>query len=249
MRRDAMIKTTAPLVLLLLSLTIASCRQADSDGADPAPVAVGEWQVLFDGTDTQHWRGYRKEGMPATWSITEAGALYTTGGEDGGDIVTKEQYGNFELELEWKVAEESNSGIMFRVTEDHDVPYRTGPEFQILDDSAYADQGLRPETSTGANYDMHAPSANVARPTGEWNHTRLIANGPHVEHWLNGEKIVEYELWSDDWKQRVAGSKWVEMPNYGMHPVGHICLQDHGNEIWFRNIRIRRLPDTSDTTN
>ncbi len=192
---------------------------------------------LFDGQTTAGWRGYRQEHCPPGWQVVD-GALARVG--EAGDLVTEAEYEDFELELEWRIAPGGNSGIMFRVTEDHDAPWETGPEFQLLDDAAHRD-GLDPRTSTGSNYAMHAPSADATRPAGEWNQARLVVRGAHVEHWLNGVQVVEYELWSDDWEQRVAACKWNERPDYGRRTRGRIALQDHGDAVAFRNLRIRRM--------
>jgi hypothetical protein len=195
------------------------------------------WQLLFDGQTTTGWRGFRRDDMPAGWQVAN-GKLKRVA--QGGDIITTEQYGSFELELEWRIETGGNSGIFFHVTEDADHVWQTGPEMQILDNAAHRD-GLQPETSAGSNYALHAPTRDVTRPPGEWNRVRLVVHGNHVEHWLNGEKIVEYELGSDDWKARVEASKFRDMPGYGRARSGHIALQDHGDPVAFRNIRIRIL--------
>lgn len=243
-------KATTVLALSMLLIAGAACQQ--QSGTDNA-AATGEtegggtmteadadgWQTLEAGDG--HWRGYQTDSLPPAWVVTDDGALYFSGDGDGGDIVTREQYDNFELELEWKISEAGNSGIMFRVSEDHDAPWRTGPEIQVLDDAGHPDAQNGEDRLAGANYDMHPPSKNAVKPAGEWNHVRLVVDGAHVEHWMNGEKIVEYELWSDAWKARIAESKWIDMPDYGMKEAGHICLQDHGDPVWYRNVRIRRL--------
>jgi len=195
------------------------------------------WQLLFDGRSTAAWRGYRQETMPAGWQAVD-GTLARVA--EASDIITRAQFQDFELSLEWQVAPGGNSGLMFRVQETPDPTYHTGPELQILDNAGHPD-GANPETSTGSNYALHAPTANVARPAGEWNTVRLLVKGNHVEHWLNGTKIVEYELGSADWKRRVAASKFKDMPGYGVAPRGHIALQDHGDAIAFRNIKVREL--------
>jgi len=199
-----------------------------------------EWTLLV--ADTTHWRAYGGQGLPSAWSATDDGDFHFTTEGEGGDIITTEQFDNFELELEWKISPGGNSGIMFRVSEDHDYPWRTGPEFQILDDLEHPDAEFGADRLAGANYDMHGPEKNVVNPVGEWNQVRIVVQDAQVEHWMNGEKIVSYELWSEDWKERIANSKWIDMPDYGRHKTGHICLQDHGDQVWFRNIRIRRLP-------
>ncbi|MGD8278677.1 MAG: DUF1080 domain-containing protein [Gemmatimonadota bacterium] len=197
------------------------------------------WKLLFDGKTTAGWRGWKQEAMPEGWAAVDGTLTRTAGG--GGDIITVDQYDNFELALDWKIAPGGNSGIFFHVTEEGDAMYWSAPEFQVLDDSAHAD-GLVPETSAGANYALNAPTKEMARPVGEWNEARILVNGPHVEHWLNGEKIVEYELWSDDWKARVAASKFAAWPIYGMAKTGYIGLQEHGSAVAYRNIRIRPIP-------
>lgn len=230
------------LVSMAVSMFLISCGSApDEAGSDEG---VGEsvaeeasWQEL--GLD--HWRRYSGEGLPEAWQMSEDGVLHFTAEGEGGDIVTTDQYGNFELELEWKISPGGNSGIMFRVSEEHDYPWRTGPEYQILDNEAHPDAKEGADRHAGANYDMHAPSADVVHPAGEWNQARIVVNGADVEHWLNGEKIVAYELWGDEWKASIAESKWIDMPDYGLQKQGHICLQDHSDPVWFKNIRIRPL--------
>jgi hypothetical protein len=197
------------------------------------------WQLLFDGKTFNGWRGFKMDRAPSGWVITRGGELhFKTKGK--GDIMTVEQYGDFELKLEWKISKGGNSGIFFRVTEDDEFSWKTGPEMQVLDNAKHKD-GLDPRTSAGANYALHAPSQEVTRPAGEYNEARIIAKGNHIEHWLNGVKIVEYEIGSPEWEELVAQSKFGEMPKYGRNRRGHIVLQDHGDKVWYRNIRIRPL--------
>ena len=229
---------------------LIGCQSASEDAA-PAEMDDEEWvmseEMSWQTLGADQWRRYGGEGIPEAWQVNDDGVLHFTGEGEGGDIITVEQYENFELELEWKISPAGNSGIMFRVSEDHDYPWRTGPEYQILDNDLHPDAQEGEDRHAGANYDMHPPSVNVVSPVGEWNSTRIVANDALVEHWLNGEMIVSYELWSDDWKALIAESKWIDMPDYGMSRIGHICLQDHSDPVWFRNIRIRRLPQpTSD---
>ncbi len=204
-------------------------------------IAIGtnRWQQLLDGDAGRFWRGYRQADLPAGWQMVD-GAL--TRVAQAGDIVSREEFQDFELELEWKISPGGNSGIFFHVVEDSalNAVYLTGPEVQVLDNAGHAD-GRNALTSAGSNFALHAPTRDVTRPVGEWNRVRLVVQGPRVEHWLNGEKIVEYELWSDDWKQRVQASKFRDMPRYGLARRGHIALQDHGDWVAYRNIRIRRL--------
>lgn len=227
-------------VLFMGTQSTSAQENAPEDSAGEIAIADTSWQEL--GAD--HWRRYKGEGIPEAWQVSEDGTLHFSGEGEGGDIITVEQYENFELELEWKISPAGNSGIMFRVSEEHDYPWRTGPEYQILDNDAHPDAKEGADRHAGANYDMHAPSVDIVNPVGEWNQARIVVDGAKVEHWLNGEMIVSYELWSDDWKAAIAESKWIDMPDYGLTKVGHICLQDHSDPVWFRNIRIRSLPES-----
>ena len=195
------------------------------------------WRLLFDGRTTAGWRGFRKQKLPGGWQAID-GALTRVG--EAGDIVTIDEFGDFELMLEWKLAPNGNSGVFYRVIEDDDVMWHMAPEYQIID-NAYNNEPLKPTQHAGANYDLHPPSRDVTRPIGSWNETRVLARGAHVEHWLNGVKVVEYELWTPDWERRVRESKFKDYPNYGRARRGHIGLQDHGDRAAYRNIRIREL--------
>jgi hypothetical protein len=215
---------------------------AASEEMEPVNVLTAEeaqdgWRLLFDGRTTAGWRGYKTDGVPDGWTVLD-GAL--TRVASGGDLLTTDQYEDFELALEWKLAEGGNSGIMFHVTEEGEQTYHTGPEMQVLDDERHADGG-NALTSAGANYALHAPTQKTLKPVGEWNEARLRVQDGRVEHWLNGEKIVEYELGSADWERRVAASKFNEWPLYGRAGRGHIALQDHGDWVAYRNIRVRPL--------
>ena len=199
----------------------------------------GGWRPLFDGRTTEGWLGYRQRTMPRGWQVVD-GAL--TRVAPAGDIVTREQFGDFELTLEWKVAPGGNSGIFYRVAEapELETVWQSGPEFQVLDDAGHRD-GARPETSAGACYGLYPVPRGVVRPAGEWNDARILVAGTHVEHWLNGRKVVEYELGSADWAARVRASKFAAFPRYGREPRGRIALQDHGDWVAYRSIRIRAI--------
>jgi len=193
------------------------------------------WELLFDGKSAEKWRGYRQQELPAGW-VVEDGALVCRGGS--GDIVTRRGYDSFELRLEWKISEGGNSGIFFHASEDHEHVWESAPEMQILDDARHPD-GKNPKTSAGSNYALHAPLPEMTRPVGCWNEARLRVIGGHVEHWLNGILVLKYELWTPEWKALVAASKFASMPGYGLNKAGHIALQDHGDRVSFRNIRIK----------
>lgn len=199
---------------------------------------------LFNGRDLSGWRPFRNA-PNNSWEVVD-GVLHCKGYQAGaphlrGDLITENQYENFDLTLEWKISPQGNSGIMFRVSEAFGQTYATGPEYQLIDDEGYPGE-LKPENKTACNYDLHVATDKVLRPAGEWNEARLRVNGHLVSHFLNGQKVLEYELHSEDWKTRVANSKWKDFPGYGTEKKGHIALQDHGNEVWFRNIRLTVLP-------
>ena len=195
------------------------------------------WKLLFDGKTLTGWRGFRTETPPAGWKVID-GLLVRDSG--GGDLMTAEQYGDFELMLDWKVPHGGNSGIIYRISGDGDQTWHSGPEFQILDNKIHKD-GANPLTSAGANYAVNQPVRDVTKPVGEWNTARLVVKGNHVEHWLNGVKVVEYELGSADWQKRVQASKFAKIAPYGRAKRGYIAIQDHGDRVSFRNIKIRPL--------
>jgi hypothetical protein len=202
---------------------------------------AGGWKLLFDGKTTQGWRGYRRRDVPERWRV-EDGALALAGGPGGAhcDLVTVDEYDNFELVFEWKIAPGGNSGVMYRVTEDQPQPWATGPEYQLIDDTRNPD-GRTPEKRTASCYGLYPPGKDVTRPAGEWNQSRIVVNGGHVAHWLNGEKVVTYELGSRDWEQHVAATRFRQQAKYGKAPRGHIDLQDNGDPVAFRDLKIRPL--------
>lgn len=219
-------KTTLPL--LLGALFLGSCG---STGAKRG------WQDLMR---AEQWRGYNRAEFPSQWNLDRKEKTLRLAEKGGGDLITVSEYQSFELEWEWQVASGGNSGVMFHVIEGEAPPWATGPEYQLLDNVGHPD-GANPLTSAGANYAVHGKAEDDSRPAGEWNESRLIVMGTWVEHYLNGVLQCEYELWSEDWEQRVEASKWKNHTAYGRSPVGHVVLQDHGDEVWFRNMRIRRL--------
>ena len=210
--------------------------QAAQNTLTPEETAAG-WQLLFDGESLASWRGYKCEDRPEGWRAVD-GALARVG--QGGDLITIEQFDDFELRFDWKVQQSGNSGVMFRVAETDGPPWHTGPEFQVLHNAGHRD-GAAPITSAGSNYAVHPPVRDVTRPVGEWNTARLLVNGTHVEHWMNGVKLLEYEFGSADWQRGVLASKFADIPGYGGETSGHLAIQDHGDPVSFRNIKVRRL--------
>ena len=197
------------------------------------------WRLLFDGTTTKGWHGYKSQTMPNGWRAA-AGTLKKEGSV--GDILTNDQYANFELVLDWKIATGGNAGVFYRGTEEYEHIYWSAPEYQLLDD-ANAPDGKSRLTSAGAAYALYPPPSGIVKPANQWNSTRIVVNGAHVEHWLNGQKVVQYELWSPDWEAKVKASKFKDWPNYGRAKSGYIAIQgDHNGVIELRNIKIRALP-------
>jgi hypothetical protein len=206
--------------------------------AHRSATAQSEWRSLFDGKTLTGWRGYQMFRAPVGWSAVN-GTLSKRYPTD--DLISTDVFGDFELELEWKIGPGGNGGIFYRGTEQYEHVYWSAPEFQLLDDAAAPDAKNR-LTSAGAAYAIYPSAAGSVKPAGQWNTTRIICRGPHVEHWLNGKKIVDYELWSADWEAKVKASKFVEWKDYGRAKTGHIAFQgDHDGELALRNIRIREL--------
>jgi hypothetical protein len=225
MRRAA---AAVVMTVALGVMTVTSAREAP-----------GEWRSLFDGKTTAGWRGFLAKEMPGGWKAVD-GAL--TRVDKAGDIVTLDEFDDFELTLDWKIAKGANSGIFYRVVENpaDESMWMVAPEYQIIDDKGYPEK-LKDTQHTGANYDLQPPGRDVSKPAGEWNTTRIVANGNHVEHWLNGVKLVAYEIDSPEWKALVAKSKFKDHPRYARARRGRIGIQDHGDRAAFRNIRIREL--------
>ena len=244
-----------PTALALLGAAVLACAAPDAghaqDGTpvtkDAAPPATNTltareraagWRLLFDGRTTAGWRGYGQPSLPDGWQAVD-GALTRVG--RGGDIVFDEQLDRYELALEWMVREGGNSGVFYHAVETADAIYYSAPEMQVLDDERHAD-GKSPLTSSGAAYALYPAPRGVVKPAGQWNAVRLVVDRDRVEHWLNGQKIVEYTLGSDDWKAKVAASKFAQWPAYGQARRGLIGLQDHGDWVAYRNVKLRVLP-------
>lgn len=200
------------------------------------------WKLLFDGKTIDKWRGFKMPAMPDNWGVVE-GTLALTNVRRPPDIISIEEFSDFDFKFEWKLGEipaGSNSGVMFYVTEEGEATYHTGPEYQILDNSRHPD-GKNPLTTAGACYALYAPSRDVTRPIGEWNESRIVINKAKAQHWLNGEKVVEYDMDSADWKAKVAGSKFKEWSGFGVTHRGHLALQQHGGPVAYRNLKIKTL--------
>ena len=199
---------------------------------------IAETEVLFDGKNLDKFRGYKKESIGKGWKVNE-GLLHFDGAKSGG-IITKEQYGSFELTFDWKISEGGDSGVLYRVTLGDAKPYRSGIEYQILDNLKHKD-GKKPKKIAGSLYALYQPDNAVPKAVGEWNSSKIVADGDKVEHWLNGEKVVAIEIDSDEWKEKVEASKFAKWKKFGKSKRGHIAFQDHGDPVWFRNIKIKAM--------
>lgn len=220
----------------LLSLAAIPAIARESPAAAPA---AADWITLFDGTSLAAWRGYGKNEVPPQWVIDQGQLVLSAAG--GGDLVTRETFGGFELALEWQISEGGNSGIFF-LADESDLPiYVHAPEIQILDDARHAD-GQHADRRSGSLYDLIAAPAPSQRPAGAWNVVRIRYTEGHLQAWQNGVATVDVQIGSDTWQSLVAGSKFATWKGFGELTRGHIGLQDHGDRVAFRNIRIRRLP-------
>lgn len=212
---------------LLASLLIAR-------SAEPAAPAAPGWRLLFDGHTTNGWRGFRQPGFPAKGWLIEDGILKKVPRVQGGDLVTTETFEEFELRWEWRLPARANSGLKYFILEERGAA--VGHEYQMIDDAIAGN----PKTQTGAFYDVLPPVAGHTPPRiNDWNESRIVVEGQHVEHWLNGEKILEYTLDSPAVREGVARSKFKAVPGFGTRVKGRILLTDHHDEAWFRNLRIR----------
>lgn len=201
------------------------------------------WQLLFDGQTTSGWHNYGKSGVGKSWRVVDNTLYFDPTVKDGGDIVTNDEFENFHLKLEWKISPKGNSGIMFYVKEDpakYKQTYHTGPEMQILDNAGHSDAAIT-KHRTGDLYDLIAVSKETVKPVGEWNAVEIRADRGKLDFYMNGEHVVNTTMWDEGWRRMLANSKFKEWPDFGTFKSGKIALQDHGDRVWFRNIKIRRL--------
>lgn len=244
----------------LLALAVLSCTKSETQEAtsetEMVPNTLTEsekaagWELLFDGATLQGWKRYNHDTIGPLWSVKE-GVIICDGtgfgegsGDVGGSLMTTRSFGNFELTMEWKISPGGNSGILYHVVEspEYGHDYETGPEYQVMDDAGWQGGELKEAQKVGSNYDMfEAPATKKVMSVGEWNTARIVYNNGHVEHWLNGEKTVEFEEGSEEYNKRYQSSKWVEYPGWNKSKIGAISLQDHGAPVYYRSIKIRAL--------
>lgn len=233
---------------IVISATLKSANMLQGQwvlkGEGGEDVAQGQWSatrtpetiVLFDGKSLEQFRGYHKEEIGAGWKV-EDGTLHFDGTKGSGDIVTKQEFENFVLKFQWKISEGGNSGVMYRVSLGDKKPYLSGPEYQVLDDAKHHD-GKNPSTSAGALYALYVLQNKQLNAVGQWNTSKIVLNGSKVEHWLNGTKVVDAEIGSADWTEKVAASKFKTWEKFGKNSKGHLCFQDHGDKVWYRDITV-----------
>ncbi len=224
------------------TLAVATAFAASTIAAGSASAADATVRTLFDGTKVEGLRGYKGLAWADCAWVIENGTLKTVpGAKKKCDLVTSESYADFDLSFEWKVSPGGNSGVMYDVTETNPESFHTGPEMQLLDDDKHSD-GKIPNRTSGSLYALIAPTGKTLKPVGEFNQARLVKKGRKVQHWLNGVKVVKYELGSPALTALIADSKFKGMPRFAQEGQGHIAFQNHGEEIWFRNIRIKGTP-------
>jgi len=233
------------LVILITGLLLSGCKQAQNKLSEQE--AADGWTLIFDGKTLDGWRDFKGDSaITAPW-VAEKGTLTSLGkGSDStGYIVTEKQYENFIIAFDWKISKGGNSGLLYHVVERPElkVPYVTGPEFQLIDDIGFASP-IEEWQKAAADYAMYTcdPAKKTLMPAGEWNTSKIVFDNGHVEHWLNGQKVIEFEAWSEDWFTRKGSGKWDNAPEYGLARSGHFAVQDHGSRVWFRNMKIKELP-------
>ena len=227
---------------VVTGLAITAGAQAPADNTLTAAEQKAGWKLLFDGKTLDQWRNYKGTEAGTNWTIVD-GAITLTTPRRAVDLITKAEFIDFEFSFDWQLAPAppaGNSGVMFYVIEQGDATYFSGPEYQLLDNATHPD-GKNPLTSAGSCYALYAPSRDASRPIGEWNTGKILINKGKVEHWLNGEKVVQYDMNSDEWKSKVAGSKFKEWAEFGLARKGHLALQQHGAKIAFKNLKIREI--------
>jgi 3-keto-disaccharide hydrolase len=225
---------TLALSLCLAVIATGAFAAETPNTLTPAEKAGG-WKLLFDGKTTAGWKGFKTAEPDAGWKAAD-GVLGPTP-KVSKDIVTKENFENFDLTFDWKISPMGNSGVMYHVIPVGDETYESGPEYQLLDNA----HGEQPVERASAAYYLYAPSKDMTKPVGEWNHSRIVVDHGKVQHWLNGMKVVEYDLNSADFKARVAATKFKQWPQFASGKSGAIALQMHGNPVWFQNIKIKVL--------
>ncbi len=236
------------ITVILGAALLASCGSQEENMAQNNALTETQkadgWQLLFNGKDINaNWRGYNMEDAPTNWVIDDEAIYFNPdAGGTNGDLISREQYSEFEFSLEWKVAPGSNSGIFYHVVESdaYEFPYETAPEMQVLDNDGHPDGAFK-QHRAGDLYDLMESRVENVRPVGEWNEVLIVVKGNTLQQWQNGEKVIETTMWDDNWAALIADSKFATWPGFGKSNIGHLGLQDHTDPVWFRNLKVRRL--------
>ena len=240
------------LTFTCAAVLLAACNSGEDKKEDTTKTdqaASDGWVRLFDGASTAGWHKYGGAPAGSAWKVADSAIYLDTSGKTngkvtgGGDLVSDEEYENFHLKLEWKIAPGGNSGVIFYTHEDtskYQTPWMTGPEMQVVDNEGHPD-GKIEKHKAGDLYDLIASSKNTVKPAGEWNSAEIKSENGKLDLFLNGENVVSTMMWDDNWKKLIAGSKFKDMPGFGTYKKGHIVLQDHDNAVWYRNIVIKKL--------
>ena len=239
-----MCRKLMPIMFVMAIMMTTAVRAEDAPNTLTDAEKAAGWKLLFDGKTLAGWHSFKKKEPLPEWSVKE-GVLTLTPLKDKRNpgLVSDEAFENFELSIDWKISPGGNSGVFYRVdeTERGDDLNWTGIECQVLDNDKHPDAQVDTNRKAGAAYYMYPPLKDTARPVGEWNTMRILVSGNHVEHWLNGEKVVDYEIGSEDWLKRYAASKFKTHPKYGRVAKGHLALQEHGDAVEYRNVKIREM--------
>lgn len=244
------LKKVFVILLFVITIIFSACKLSSSKSMNTTDENKDGWQLLFDGKTTAGWHTYGKDSIGSAWKAEDS-TLHLDAREkkdwqtkDGGDIVTNDEFENFDLQLDWKISEGGNSGIMFYVKEDtskYQYPWNTGPEMQIADNEKNED-GKVYKSRAGDLYELFATaSQQFVKPAMQWNHVEIIANKGKLDLYMNDHHVLDTTIWDDAWKKNIAGTKFKDMPDFGTFKKGKIALQDHGADVWFRNIRIKKL--------
>jgi hypothetical protein len=231
------------IIVLLTAIALVMSAPTQAQNKLTAAETKAGWKLLFDGTSTKGWKVFNGKSDGTAWKVAD-GALYLDAStkEGRGDLITAGEYENYEFSYDWKIAPNGNSGLLFNVVEDpkYSAVYVTGPEMQVLDNNGHPDAKIHKHRA-GDLYDLIACSEETVKPAGEWNEARIISNKGKYEFWLNGKKLVTFTMHDAAWDEMVAASKFKSMPDFGKAKKGHFALQDHGDQVWFRNIKIKEL--------
>ena len=242
-------KNQLSICIIAIALIASACGNKKTETKEAPQEPANEWITLFDGETFEGWKVYGSDSITNEWQIIDGALVCHAGAGDQNrgfastSIRTVDAFGNFEFELEYKIGKGGNSGIFYHVveTDEYGYDFLTGPEFQVLDDE-FSRSESEAYKMVGANYAMHAPTVEKKiNPSMEWNKVKIVYNNGHVEHWLNDVKLLEFEEGSEEWLALKAKSKWAETESYAKYKEGSFSLQNHGDEVHYRNIRVRKL--------